>query len=89
MDNEFSTNMAEAPKDETLVLLFPDPNDEETPYFLSVGTWDEEANRWDGAWRDFDETAELEPIAWGHAPDITSAVEAALEAYAAAQSQAA
>lgn len=75
---EFNTNLADAPKDEIVVLLLPDPADPENPYIIATGGWDEEANRWTGSWRDFEDTEDLEPVAWGYAPEITEEADRAV-----------
>lgn len=83
--NEFSTDMADAPQDETLVLLLPDPDDPDFPYLIVTGRWDDERGRWEGYWRDFEDTEAIEPVAWAYPPEITGDVEAAVEAHLAAR----
>lgn len=78
--NEFSTDMADAPQDETLVLLLPDPDDPDFPYLIVTGRWDAEKGGWEGYWRDFEDTETFEPIAWAFPPEITEEVAAAVDA---------
>lgn len=83
MDNEaqYSLDMAAAPLDEQLLFVIPaEPEDEDdNPFVLSIGWWDEEEKRWEGDWRNHDGPyADNDPIAWAPAPALDNAVLEAL-----------
>jgi hypothetical protein len=83
----FSTNMDEAPKDGTPVLLLVPTGDSEDPLAVEMGYWDATENRWTGEWRHEvtkegsdtpTEYAKTDPVGWGDVPEIEPAVYRAL-----------
>ncbi len=71
---QLNTNMADAPRDEILVLAIPS-GDAEEPVELMTGSYDEEGGRWEGPWRYTDGLEDAEPVAWAWTPDVTPEVE--------------
>lgn len=65
--------MTAAPQGEELLLLIP-TGDEEEPFLVELGRWDETAGfggAWVGAWREYDDAvSEEDPIAWAAMPEV-------------------
>ena len=78
VEQNYSLDFAAAPLDEELIFIVP-TGDEENPYLVSTGHWDEENMKWDGDWRAYDEPfANNDPVAWAYVPELDDEVLEAL-----------
>ncbi len=73
----YDTDMTAAPQDDELLLLIP-TGDEDEPFLIELGWWDETAGfggAWVGAWREYDDAVnEEDPVAWARMPEVDAAI---------------
>lgn len=72
-DDGWDTDM-ESGQSEGAVLLKVPTGDPEEPISYEIGEWDEDEQRWHGAWRNTEgeegDYSKQEPVAWCYLPDV-------------------